>query len=152
MQDITREHFNHDINRANQFYIADMQIMSAENRGKPQDRSYKHRILTNPVEILRFLNRTIWCDCYLNIRANEILSDLHTKLSASAYSKVLAVILKLRFMCVSIILFSKEPRPNRSPPHTQTLLFYFQFQDISIPMVAKITVCSVFYVHVRIIV
>ena len=65
VQDITREHFNHSINRANQFFIADMQIMKAENHGKPQDRSYKHRIFTNPVKILRFLNRTIWCDCYL---------------------------------------------------------------------------------------
>ena len=66
VQDITREHFNHSVNRANQFYIADMQIMKAENHGKPQDRSYKHRIFTNPVKILRFLNRTIWCDCYFN--------------------------------------------------------------------------------------
>ena len=39
-----------------------MQIIKAENRGKPQDGSYKHRIFTNPVKILRFLNRTIWCD------------------------------------------------------------------------------------------
>ena len=37
VQDITPEHFNHSINRANQFYIADMQIIKAENRGKPQD-------------------------------------------------------------------------------------------------------------------
>ena len=39
-----------------------MQIIKAENRGKPQDRSYKHRVFTNPAKILRFLNRTIWCD------------------------------------------------------------------------------------------
>ena len=42
-----------------------MQIIKTENRGKPQDRFYKHRLFT--LKILRFLNRTIWCDCCLSV-------------------------------------------------------------------------------------
>ena len=79
VQDISREHLI-SINRANQFYIADMQIMKVENRGKPQDRSYKHRIFTNPVKILRFLNRTVWCDCYFSIRTT-LFNNFPTEVS-----------------------------------------------------------------------
>ena len=77
VQYILREHFNHSINRANQFYITDMQIIKAENRRKPQDQSYKQRIFTNPVKILRFLNRSIWCDrcCVINLCRQFVTSQ-----------------------------------------------------------------------------
>ena len=41
VQDITREHFNHSINRANQFYIADMKLS-------------KRKIVENPKTDLNF--------------------------------------------------------------------------------------------------
>ena len=117
VQDITREHFNHSINRANQFYIADMQIIKAENRGKPQDRSYKHRIFTNPVKILRFLNPTIWCDCCFRLTELPFCGNatfepdvnISIRFKVRCYSQVVLAWNGLKFECNLTLIFPNAP-------------------------------------------
>ena len=130
-----REHFNHSINRANQFYIADMQIIKAESRGKPQDRSYKHRIFTNPVKILRFLNRTIWRDSCLNV-----IYKLMSSVIANSLKSVLDKIISGRYIGENIrtiydILF--ETKQQNIPGLMLSINFQQAFDTVSWKFIEK---------------